>query len=137
MCDWSYGKLYALHLTPEGSAYKVELEEFLNGAPLPVTDVVVNPKDGALYFTTGGRRTQSGLYRVTYVGKDSTAPSITDNAVLRRGRCGTGWRRSTASTTRRPSRPLGLTWPIRIATSASPPASPSSNRIPKSGKNAP
>jgi putative heme-binding domain-containing protein len=75
MCDWSYGKLYAVHLTPEGSAYKAEAEEFLNGSPLPLTDVVVNPKDGALYFTIGGRRTQSGLYRVTYVGEESTAPA--------------------------------------------------------------
>jgi putative heme-binding domain-containing protein len=75
MCDWSYGKLYAVHLTPEGSAYKAELEEFLNGSPLPLTDVVVNPKDGALYFTIGGRQTQSGLYRVTYTGSESTAPS--------------------------------------------------------------
>jgi putative heme-binding domain-containing protein len=75
MCDWSYGKLYALHLTPEGSAYKAEAEKFLSGSPLPLTDVVVNPKDGALYFTIGGRKTQSGLYRVTYTGKESTAPS--------------------------------------------------------------
>ncbi|HKI37861.1 MAG TPA: beta-propeller fold lactonase family protein [Gemmataceae bacterium] len=75
MCDWSYGKLYALHLTPEGSAYRGELEEFASGTPLQLTDVVVNPKDGALYFTIGGRKTQSGLYRVTYVGKDSTEPS--------------------------------------------------------------
>ena len=75
MCDWSYGKLYAVHLTPAGSAYKAELEEFLNGSPLPLTDVVVNPKDGALYFTIGGRQTQSGLYRVTYIGSESTAPS--------------------------------------------------------------
>src|SRR5262249_31645592 len=75
MCDWSYGKLYALHLTLEGSAYKAEIEEFLNGSPLPLTDVVVNPKDGALYFTIGGRRTQSGLYRVTYGGKESTDKS--------------------------------------------------------------
>src|SRR6266851_5338010 len=75
MCDWSYGKLYAVHLTPEGSAYKAEIEEFLNGSPLPLTDVVVNPKDGALYFTIGGRQTQSGLYRVTYTGPESTAPS--------------------------------------------------------------
>src|SRR5262249_21886480 len=36
---------------------------------------VVNPKDGALYFTIGGRKTQSGLYRITYVGKESTSPS--------------------------------------------------------------
>jgi putative heme-binding domain-containing protein len=78
MCDWSYGKLYAMHLTPEGAAYKGELEELLSGTPLPLTDVVANPKDGALYFTIGGRRTQSGLYRVTYTGTESTAPSKGD-----------------------------------------------------------
>jgi putative heme-binding domain-containing protein len=75
MCDWSYGKMYAVHLTSEGSAYKAEAEEFLNGSPLPLTDAVVNPKDGALYFTIGGRQTQSGLYRVTYIGQESTALS--------------------------------------------------------------
>jgi len=75
MCDWTYGKLYAMHLTPDGAAYKGELEELLSGTPLPLTDVVVNPKDGALYFTIGGRKTQSGLYRVTYTGKESTEPS--------------------------------------------------------------
>jgi putative heme-binding domain-containing protein len=75
LCDWSYGKLYALHLTPKGSAYTGELEEFASGTPLQLTDVVVNPKDGALYFTIGGRKTQSGLYRITYVGKESTSPS--------------------------------------------------------------
>jgi putative heme-binding domain-containing protein len=75
MCDWSYGKLYAAHLTPQQSSYTVELEEFVNGSPLPLTDVVISPQDGALYFTIGGRQVQSGLYRVTYVGKESTAPS--------------------------------------------------------------
>jgi putative heme-binding domain-containing protein len=79
MCDWSYGKLYALHLTPDGSVYKGELEEMVNGTPLPLTDVVVNPKDGAVYFTIGGRQTKSGLYRLTYVGKESTAPSKGDD----------------------------------------------------------
>jgi putative heme-binding domain-containing protein len=79
LCDWSYGKLFALHLTPNGSAYKGEMQEFLSGSPLPLTDVVVNPVDGAIYFTIGGRKTQSGLYRVTYVGKESTAPAKPDN----------------------------------------------------------
>jgi putative heme-binding domain-containing protein len=32
-----------------------------------------------MYFTVGGRKTQSGLYRVIYVGKDSTAPSKGDD----------------------------------------------------------
>jgi hypothetical protein len=75
LCDWVYGKMYALHLAPDGRAYKAEAEEFLGGAPLPLTDVVVNPKDGALDFTVGGRLTQSGLYRVTYAGGESTASS--------------------------------------------------------------
>jgi putative heme-binding domain-containing protein len=73
-CDWSYGKLYALHLKEDGASYTGELEEFLTGSPLPLTDIVVNPKDGALYFAIGGRSTMSGLYRVTYVGKESTEP---------------------------------------------------------------
>ncbi len=75
ICDWSYGKLYAVHMTPEASHYKAELEEFITGTPLPLTDVVVNPKDRALYFAIGGRKTLSGLYRVTYAGAESTEPS--------------------------------------------------------------
>jgi putative heme-binding domain-containing protein len=74
ICDWSYGKLYAVHLTPEGSAYSAAFEEFVSGTPLPLTDVVIRPEDGAMYFTIGGRNTQSGLYRVTYTGSESTAP---------------------------------------------------------------
>jgi putative heme-binding domain-containing protein len=72
ICDWSYGKLYAVHLTPEGSAYTGTFEEFVAGTPLPLTDVVIRPDDGALYFTIGGRGTQSGLYRVTYTGSEPT-----------------------------------------------------------------
>jgi len=83
LCDWSYGKLYAVHLTPDGATYKAEAEEFLNGSPLPLTDVVVNPVDGALYFTIGGRTTMSGLYRITYTGKESTAPPPATEPVVR------------------------------------------------------
>ena len=74
-CDWSYGKLYATHLTPGGSTYSGKLEDFITGTPLPLTDVIVNPHDGAMYFTIGGRRVQSGLYRVTYHGNESTEPA--------------------------------------------------------------
>lgn len=74
ICDWSYGKLYAVHLKPQGSSYTAEAEEFITGTPLPLTDAVINPKDGAMYFAIGGRRAKSGLYRVTYIGGESTAP---------------------------------------------------------------
>ncbi|MCH2213094.1 MAG: c-type cytochrome [Fuerstiella sp.] len=72
--DWSWGKLYAVHLKPQGSSYTASREEFLTGAPLPITDAIIHPLDGAMYFTIGGRRVQSGLYRVTYVGEESTDP---------------------------------------------------------------
>ena len=72
--DWSWGKLYAVHLKPDGSSYAATKEEFVTGAPLPITDAIIHPQDGAMYFTIGGRRVQSGLYRVTYVGDESTEP---------------------------------------------------------------
>ena len=72
LCDWTFGTMYALHLEPNGATYKATKEEFVSRTPLPLTDVVINPVDGAMYFTVGGRGTQSELYRVTYTGKDST-----------------------------------------------------------------
>jgi putative heme-binding domain-containing protein len=72
--DWTYGRIYAVHLRPQGASYTATFEVFLEGKPLPVTDLVVN-KDGAIYFTTGGRKMQSGLYRVTYTGRESTGPA--------------------------------------------------------------
>jgi len=69
-CDWSYGKLYAVHLNEKGSTYGGSFEEFASATPLPLTDILINPRDRAMYFTIGGRRVQSGLYRVTYRGKE-------------------------------------------------------------------
>jgi putative heme-binding domain-containing protein len=70
--DWSWGKLYAVHLEPNGSSYVATKEDFISGLPLPLTDAIINPADGAMYFTIGGRRVQSGLYRVTYTGTEPT-----------------------------------------------------------------
>jgi putative heme-binding domain-containing protein len=86
--DWTYGTMYAVHLTPSGAGFKGEKEEFVAGKPLPLTDAVIHPKDGAMYFAVGGRGTQSALYRVTYTGAESTAPAapytMTAEAKLRR-----------------------------------------------------
>jgi len=65
--DWSYGRIIAVHNTPKGASYDSTAEVFLKGRPLNVTDLEFGP-DGHMYFTTGGRKTQSGLYRVKYVG---------------------------------------------------------------------
>jgi putative heme-binding domain-containing protein len=67
MMDWSYGRIVAVHLQPNGASYKGSFDTLVKGKPLNVTDMEVGP-DGALYFATGGRGTQSGLYRVSYTG---------------------------------------------------------------------
>ena len=69
--DWSYGRIVAVHLMPDGASYFASKETFVRGKPLNVSDMAVGP-DGALYFIVGGRGTQSGLYRVTYVGDEAT-----------------------------------------------------------------
>ncbi|TWU28326.1 family 16 glycoside hydrolase [Bythopirellula polymerisocia] len=73
LLDWTFGTIYAVHLTPDGASYRGQPEEFITGRPLPVTDAVVGT-DGAMYFTVGGRGVQSALYRVTYVGDEQTTP---------------------------------------------------------------
>ena len=86
--DWTYGTLYAMHLKADGASFTAEKEEFVAGKPLPLTDVVIHPGDGSMYFAVGGRRTQSALYRVTYTGTENTAPVAalppTPEAQLRR-----------------------------------------------------
>ncbi len=69
--DWTFATLYAVHLTPEGAGYKATREELVAGVGLPLTDVTIGA-DGAMYFLTGGRRTDSALWRVTYTGGEST-----------------------------------------------------------------
>jgi putative heme-binding domain-containing protein len=59
LLDWSYGRIIAVHF-----GKVVTQEDFITGRPLNVTDGCVGP-DGAMWFITGGRGTQSGLYRVT------------------------------------------------------------------------
>lgn len=86
--DWTYGTMYAVHPEASGGGYTSKVEEFVSGRPLPLTDVIIHPQDGAMYFMIGGRRTQSALYRVRYTGKESTASvkalPLTAEAKLRR-----------------------------------------------------
>jgi putative heme-binding domain-containing protein len=76
--DWAYGRILAVRLQPHGASYQGSMEDFIDGRPLNVTDLEFGP-DGAMYFITGGRQTQSGLYRVRYVGPEKQdAPDDVD-----------------------------------------------------------
>ena len=77
--DWTFGTIYSIHFTPNGSTYTAEKRQFVSRAPLPLTDVAVGP-DGHMYFTIGGRGAESALYRVSYQGEQSTeAPNWDDD----------------------------------------------------------
>jgi len=77
--DWSFGIIYAIFPKPNGASYTAEAEEFLSGSPLPLTDGVIGP-DGALYFVTGGRRLESDLYKVSYVGEENKSSKLASNS---------------------------------------------------------
>jgi putative heme-binding domain-containing protein len=70
--DWTFGIGHIIKLKSSGSTFLADREELFSGIPLPLTDGVIGP-DGNLYFMTGGRRLESDLYRVTYVGPEETS----------------------------------------------------------------
>ena len=65
--DWSEGRILVAHLKRTGASYTTNVETFLSGRPLNVTDLDVGP-DGWLYFVMGGRGSGGGVYRVTWKG---------------------------------------------------------------------
>jgi putative heme-binding domain-containing protein len=88
--DWTFGRILAIHMHPKGASYTAQndvppyhligplksddVEEFVRGKGMPLTALQFG-KDGAMYFTVGGRGTQAALYRVSYTGPADTAPA--------------------------------------------------------------
>ncbi len=67
VADWSEGRILSCNLDNDLAA-RPKLEEFVVGTPMNVTDLDVGP-DGYLYFSTGGRGTEGGIYRVEWTGE--------------------------------------------------------------------
>ena len=72
LLDWTFGRVFALSLSPDGSSRRGQAELFLTArgefgfAP---TDIAVTP-EGDLMISVGGRGTRGGVYRVRYVRND-------------------------------------------------------------------
>ncbi len=81
LLDWSYGRIIAVAMQFDGKRYEGWQETFVSGRPLNVTDGCIGP-DGAMWFTTGGRGTQSGLYRISYHGSEATEEQYENLGVI-------------------------------------------------------
>lgn len=69
-CDWATGKINCVRFKRVGASYTATNEVFVEGRPLNATDIAVGP-DGALYFCTGGRGTDGGVYRIRWTASNS------------------------------------------------------------------
>ncbi|MCA9248714.1 MAG: HEAT repeat domain-containing protein, partial [Planctomycetales bacterium] len=112
-CDWSQGRINVLHMEPNGGSYRVESQVFVEGRPLNVTDIAVGP-DGWLYFCTGGRDTEGGIYCVTWKG--AIPPQVTDfgtgiNAALRQPQLDSAWARQAVAKIKQE---LGPQWAAQL-----------------------
>jgi putative heme-binding domain-containing protein len=91
--DWSQGQILAVHLKPAGGGYEATSEVFVQGRPLNVTDLTIGP-DGWLYFATGGRGTEGGVYRVLWNGRAVPPPIKTPILkAVRQPQPGSAWAR--------------------------------------------
>jgi len=61
--DWTFGRILAVHLQARGASYSGTEEIVVEGRGLTITDLAFGP-GGDLWFLTGGRGTQTGVYRI-------------------------------------------------------------------------
>ncbi|TWU37578.1 Cytochrome c [Novipirellula aureliae] len=112
--DWANGRILNVRLKERGAGFIADSEVFLKGQPLNVTDMEVGP-DGALYFSTGGRGTSGGVYRVVYKGE---IPDRMKNlgtgiaAAVRQPQVGSAWTRQEVASIKRE---LGDQWGQLVA----------------------
>jgi putative heme-binding domain-containing protein len=125
-CDWSQGRIIALTLQPAGGTYACGGEVFLQGRPLNVTDLAVGP-DGWLYFCTGGRGTEGGVYRVLWQGK---APPQEETSglleALRQPQLESAWARERVATIKEE---MGVEWEADLIKAAKNTTLPNADRV--------
>jgi putative heme-binding domain-containing protein len=115
--DWAGGRILAVRMRADGGGYSAETETLVEGRPLNVTDLTVGP-DGALYFCTGGRGTEGGIYRVVWNGR--VPPAMTDlgrgiEVAIRQPQLDSAWARQKCAMAKHQ---LGDEWDQQIASIA-------------------
>ena len=121
--DWATGRIMNVRLKPSGGGYTATTSVFLEGKPLNVTGLAVGP-DGGLYFCTGGRGTEGGVYRVVWNGRVPDEMTHLGEGVvgaIRQPQLDTAWARQHVATLKQK---LGDGWDKQIAAAAENPKTP-------------
>ena len=125
-CDWGTGRIYCIKTKPEGASYKASSEIFISGRPLNATDIAVGP-DGALYFCTGGRGTDGGVYRVRWTGESKEEPQAEGiDLVLQQPQLDADWARAQIAKVRAT---MPDTWSEDLITAAQETKRPAAERL--------
>ena len=66
--DWAQGRILSAKPLPNGAGFTAKPTPFLAGRPLNVSDLAVG-ESGTLFFCTGGRGTEGGVYSIRWNGE--------------------------------------------------------------------
>ena len=114
-CDWATGKIHCVRFKRKGATYRAQSEVFVEGRPLNATDLAVGP-DGALYFCTGGRGTDGGVYRIRWTEHQPNTEAPIDLATaLRQPQLDADWAKAKLANIKQS---LGQAWNQQLATLA-------------------
>ena len=116
-CDWATGKIHCIRFERKGASYSAKSEVFVEGRPLNATDIAVGP-DGALYFCTGGRGTDGGVYRIRWTEHKTSpeAPATDIATALRQPQLDADWAKAKVASVKQA---LGQAWNQQLTTLAS------------------
>ncbi len=93
VCDWSQGQILAVYPLEHQGSFQATSDVLVEGRPLNATDIAVGP-DGWVYFATGGRGTEGGIYRLTYDRSVPAPPPATGiAAAVRQPQLQSAWGR--------------------------------------------
>ena len=125
--DWARGQILALRYEQHGASYKATSSVFAEGSPLNVTDLAVSPK-GDLYFSTGGRGTEGGIYRIVWLGR--VPETIRNrgtgiNAALKQPQASSAWGRQQLASIKKE---IGEDWESELVAAARDRSRPSNAR---------
>ncbi len=128
LADWSEGRILAVSMKPDGASFSGQAAVFVKGQPLNVTDLDVG-QDGSLYFSTGGRGTDGGIYRVRWTG--SAPPDLKTLGTgiakaIRHPQMNSAWARQSVAMLKKE---LGSAWDEQVAGVAFSPDNPARYRV--------